>query len=86
MPAVKTNYLVLYGHDPQVYGSGSKEVALSSPPPSGFTIEEKRVYFVTVHPDEETLVWHRVPQAEVESAEIVYPKTKKKKEETDEQD
>lgn len=85
MPAAKTNYLVLYAHDPQVYGSGSKEIAMSSPPPKGFSIEDKRVYFVTVEPDAERLVWHRVPQEEVEAAELVYPKPKKKKDEVDEE-
>lgn len=81
MPASKVNYLILYEHDPQVYGCARKDIALSTPPPEGFTIEEKMVYFVTVEPDNGQLVWRRLPQEEVESAEL---KLKKEKEPSDE--
>lgn len=81
MPANRTNYLVLYKTESQVYGSGTKEIALSSPPPDGLGLEDKRVLFVTYRPDDEILSIHRVPQEEVLQAEIKYPKSKKKKEE-----
>ena len=89
MAASRVNYLVVYPHDSQVYGSTSKEVALSSPPPDGMTLKEKRVFFVSVEPESGNLVWYRVPQEEVESAEIILPKAaikkKKKKEAEDAQ-
>lgn len=77
MPATKLNYLVLYANDAQVYGAGSREIALNSPPPEGFTLEQKRVYFVTTEPDTNRVVWRRIPHEEVMSAELKYPKSKK---------
>jgi|688.fasta_scaffold357223_3 hypothetical protein len=82
MPAQKINYLVVYPHDAQVYGCSSKDIALQSPPPEGFGIKDKRVYFISMEPENGNLVWYRLPQEDVESAELVYPKAtlKKKKE------
>lgn len=82
MPASKVNYLILYEHDPQVYGCARKDIALSTPPPDGFDISEKMVYFITVEPDNGELVWRRIPQEEVESAEL---KLKKEKEVNEDQ-
>ena len=79
MPASKTNYIVLYKHDSQVYSSSSKEIALSSPPPAGVSLEEKRVFFITYQPDNEVLSVHPVDQEEVLTAEIKWPKKKEKK-------
>lgn len=76
MPASKVNYLILYEHDPQVYGCARKDIALSTPPPSGFNITDKRVYFVSVEPDNGRLVWRRISQEEVEAAELKGTKTK----------
>jgi len=78
MPAGKVNYLILYEHDAQVYGAASKDVVMSTPPPDGFNIEDKRVYFVTVEPDTGSLVWFRIPQDEVNNAELKEHKKKKK--------
>jgi len=81
MPAGKVNYLIMYDHDPQVYGCASKEIALSSPPPKGFSLHDKRIYFITVEPDNKKFVWHRLPQEEVESAELKAHKKKSKEDE-----
>jgi hypothetical protein len=72
------NYFVIYKGCSQVYGASSKEVALSSPPPSGYTIEDKIIYFVAVEPDNGRLVWYKVPEEEVLQAEITEKKTKAK--------
>lgn len=82
MPASKVNYLILHKGSSQVYGCASKQIALESPPPEGFSIEDKRVVFVTFHPDENRMVIHKVPDDEVLNAEIKYPKPKAKKEST----
>ena len=83
MPAVKTNYIVLYKNHSQVYGSASKEIALSSPPPEGCTIEDKRILFITNPPDENTVRVYQIPQEEVLSAELKEPKRPTKKATTD---
>lgn len=80
MPAGKVNYLIVYEHDPQVYGCASKEIALSTPPPEGFTLQDKRVYYIAVEPDNKLLVWRKLPQDEVESAELKAHKKKDKNE------
>lgn len=78
MPANKLNYLVVYIGESQVYGAGSKEIALSSPPPPDVPLENKRVLFVTYEPDNEVLSVHPVSQEEVLNAEIKQPKKKEK--------
>lgn len=80
MPASKVNYLILYEHDPQVYGCARRDIALSTPPPDGFEITDKRVYFLSVEPDNGELVWRRLPQDEVEAAELKGNKTKESNE------
>ena len=40
MPAAKLNYLVVYKNHSQVYGSSSKKIALDSPPPEGYSLED----------------------------------------------
>lgn len=79
MPATKSNYIVLYRGDSQIYAAATKETALSSPPPEGFTIEDKRILFITQQPDTDELIVRPIPQDEVLSAEIKYPKSKAKK-------
>lgn len=75
MPANKTNFLVLYEGCSQVYGAGSEKIALASPPPSGYSIEDKHILFVTYEPDNSVLSVHEIPKDKVEEADIVYPKT-----------
>lgn len=60
----------------QIYGCGSKQIAMESPPPTGLSLEAKRVYFITLHPDTGEVVVHEVPHEDVLSAEIKYPKRK----------
>lgn len=79
MPAQKINYLVLYPHDAQVYGCSSKDIALQSPPPEGFTLEDKRIFFVSMEPENGNLVWYQIPKEDIMNAEIVYPKSSQKK-------
>lgn len=78
MPASKLNYIVLYKGDSQVYGASSEKVALSSPPPEGVPLEDKRVLFISMRPDTGELVVHQIPQDQVMEAEIVEKKKKKK--------
>lgn len=65
MAASRTNYIVIYKNESQVYGSASKEVALKSPPPDGTSLEDKRIFFITYQPDTESLSVHQIPQEEV---------------------
>lgn len=76
MPATKLNYLVVYEGMSQVFGASTKETALSSPPPEGFTLDQKHVLFVGVEPDKDELVVRPLPRDEVLSAEIKERKTK----------
>lgn len=76
MPANKLNYVVLYIGDSQVYGASTKEVALSSPPPEGVPLENKRVGFITFQPDSNSLMFHPIDQEEVMNADLKYPKKK----------
>lgn len=76
MPANRTNYIVWYDGESQVYASGSKEIALETPPPEGLTLESKHIGFITHRPDDDCVVVHEIPQEEVLTAEI---KEKKKK-------
>ena len=78
MAANRLNFLVIYKEDSQVYGSGSEEVALASPPPPGQKLEDKRILFISYRPDTEELVVHKLPDDTVLNAEI---REKKKKEE-----
>ena len=73
MAASKVNYLIIYKNDAQVYGSASKDIAMNTPPPEGFTIDDKQVYFVSVEPDNEQLVWRRIPHEDVVNADLIYP-------------
>jgi len=73
------NYLVIYEGHSQVYGAGSEKIALASPPPEGYDLEDKHVLFVTYEPDNEEVAVFEVPKDEVMEAEIVYPKTMTKR-------
>lgn len=78
MPAVRCNYLVLFTNESQVFGTASRDIALSTPPPEGTTIEEKRVLFVSYEPDNEVLSVHPLPLEEVRAAELAAPVSRKK--------
>lgn len=78
MAAGKLNYVVMYDGLSQVFGCASKKIALESAPPDGYTIEDKKVLFITYQPDTKKLCVHKVPDEEVRSAEI-----KKKKQENE---
>lgn len=84
MAASKTNYICVFKGESQVFGCASKEGALETPPPPGIPLEDKRVLFITYHPDEGTLLVHEVPREEVLEATIKERPVRKKK--TDEQD
>jgi hypothetical protein len=77
VPANKLNYIVVYPNDAQLYGATKKDIALASPAPEGCELKDKRVFFVSMEPENKKLVWYRIPQEEVDNAEIVYPKTMK---------
>lgn len=72
---------MIYKEDSQVYGSGSKEVALATAPPAGVPIEDKRILFITFRPDTGELVAHELAQDEVMNAELIEKKTRSAKEE-----
>lgn len=76
MPANKISYLVLFVNDSQVYASNSREIALSTPPPEGVPIEDKRILFVALQPDNQILSVHPLPQEEVINAELKHKKGK----------
>lgn len=70
MAAGKLNYIVMYKNSSQVYGSASKKIALESAPPEGCKLEDKRVLFVSYEPDTENLAVYKLPDEEVQNAEI----------------
>ena len=77
MPASKLNYLVMYKNHSQVYGCSSKKIAAESPPPEGYSEEDKIVLFVTLEPDTDNLCVYPIdPSIEEE-------KTNKRKKRTD---
>lgn len=76
MPASKTNYLVVNKGDSQVLGTANKDIALSTPPPEGHSIEDKYVVFIAFEPDTCELIVRPIPREEVLNAEIKHKKTK----------
>jgi len=60
MPASKLNYIVVYKNHSQVYGCSSKKIALESPPPEGYTQEDKRILFTTFEPDSSQLCLYQI--------------------------
>lgn len=78
MAAGKLNYIVVYDGLSQVFGCASKKIALESAPPEGYSIKDKRVLFIAYQPDSNQLSVYKVPDEEVQQAEI---KTKKKENE-----
>lgn len=62
MPASKLNYLVVYKNHSQVYGTGTKKIALDSPPPDGLTEGDKHIFFVTFEPDTDNICLSKINQ------------------------
>lgn len=85
MPANKTNYIVIYDNDSQVYGTASKQIALETPPPAGVELTEKKIFFITYQPDNGLLSVHPVDRDEVLNATLKLPTPKKKAMTSDEE-
>lgn len=60
MPAAKLNYIIVYKNHSQVYGCSSKKIALESPAPEGYNVDDKNVFFITFEPDTDNLSIHKV--------------------------
>ena len=75
MAASKLNYLVVYKNHSPVYGCSSKKIAIESPPPEGYTEEDKNILFVTFEPDTDNLCVYKVDKEE----EIITTSKRKKK-------
>jgi hypothetical protein len=70
MAAGKLNYIVTYQGLSQVFGCASKKIALESPPPEGYSLDQKKILFITFEPDKDSLCVYEVPKEEIISAEI----------------
>lgn len=70
MPAARLNYIVIHRGQSQVLGTASKETALATPLPPGADITDRRVLFITFQPDDEILSVHKIPDEEVQTAEV----------------
>lgn len=81
--AVRTNYIIVFKQDNQVYGAGTRENALEMPPPDGMTLEDKRIFFLTYQTDNDSLVIHQMPKDEIVNAEIKLRKPREKKAESE---
>lgn len=81
MSAGKSNYIVIFKHDSQVYSAGTRIGALETPPPEGMTLEDKRVFFISYETDNENLCIYQIPKEEVMNAPL---KIKEKKATSDE--
>ncbi len=68
MPAAKLNYLVVYKNHSQVYGCSSKKIALDSPAPEGYSLDDKNIFFVTFEPDTDNLAIHKISNKEESNA------------------
>lgn len=75
MAASRCNYLILHKGQSQAYSAASKETALLTPLPTGATLDDRRIFFITFQPDEEKLVLHKLPDTEVQGAVIKVNKT-----------
>lgn len=49
----------------QVYGTASEQVALSTPPPTGYAPEDKRIFFISNEIDDGKLVVYELDQEKV---------------------
>lgn len=64
MPASKLNYLVVYKNHSQVYGTGTKKIAIDSPPPEGLSEEDKHIFFVTFEPDTDSICLSKIQESD----------------------
>ena len=64
MPAAKLNYILVYKDHSQVYGCSSKKIAIESPPPDGYSVDDKNVFFITFEPDTDSISIHKVNNQE----------------------
>lgn len=78
MPASKLNYIVVYKNHSQVYGCSSKKIALESPPPEGYSENDKKILFITFEPDTDNLCAYTVSKDEITEEESEIKKNKKK--------
>lgn len=81
MAASKLNYIVLYDGHSQVYGCSSKKIALESAPPEGYSVNDKKILFITYEPDTHNLSVYTIPKEEIVAADIKPKKDKKKENE-----
>jgi len=78
MPASKLNYIVVYKNHSQVYGCSSKKIAIESPPPEGYSEKDKRILFVTLEPDTDSLCAYVTSADDLPEESTEAKKTKKK--------
>jgi len=78
MPASKLNYIVVYKNHSQVYGCSSKKIAIESPPPDGYTEDDKRILFASFEPDTDNLCVYLVSKDDIFEEETEIKKNKKK--------
>jgi len=81
MPASKLNYIVVYKNHSQVYGCSSKKIAIESPPPEGYTEDDKKILFTSFEPDTDNLCVYVVSKDDLlleEESEIKKAKKKVK--------
>ncbi len=64
MPAAKLNYILVYKDHSQVYGCSSKKIAIESPPPEGYSVDDKNVFFITFEPDTDSISIHKINNQE----------------------
>jgi hypothetical protein len=64
VPAAKLNYILVYKDHSQVYGCSSKKIAIESPPPEGYSVDDKNVFFITFEPDTDSISIHKVNNQE----------------------
>lgn len=64
MPAAKLNYILVYKEHSQIYGCSSKKIAMESPPPEGYSVNDKNVFFITFEPDTDSISIHKVNNQE----------------------
>jgi hypothetical protein len=64
MPAAKLNYILVYKEHSQIYGCSSKKIAMESPPPEGYSVDDKNVFFITFEPDTDSISIHKVNNQE----------------------
>jgi len=64
VPAAKLNYILVYKEHSQIYGCSSKKIAMESPPPEGYSVDDKNVFFITFEPDTDSISIHKVNNQE----------------------